>query len=120
MVIEFSNYDDTSADINALAKANHPSLDSTAIIYSASSSSVFVLNSGFSSRYRAGMIIYVQSPDGSRFSPDVKIASVVGDVITVTGIFSFGTNQNLGFTPSAGDLVMLGGFKDGGYGYRFI
>lgn len=120
MIIEFADYDDTDANVNALAKSLHPSFDSSATIFSASSSTVFVLDSGFSNRYRAGMICYVQSPDCTRFSPDVKIISVVGDVVTIGGIFNFGNNQNLGFTPQPGDIVQLGGFKDNGNGYRLI
>lgn len=120
MSIQFSAYDASDPTINTLVKATFDHLDSTATIFSASSPTVFTLDSGFSTRYLAGMIIYVMSPNGVRFSPDVKILSVTGDVVTVGPILIGGSNADLGFTPSVGDLVQLGGFKDGGSGYRLI
>ena len=119
-VIEFSKYDDTNAETNALVKATFVHLDPTSTIFSASSATVFTLDSGYSVRYKIGMIIYVMSPDGSRFSPDVKIINLVGDVVTVGPIFTAGSDPDLGFIPSNGDLVQLAGFKDGGAGFRLI
>jgi hypothetical protein len=118
-IVEFSDYDASSAAINTLAKAQFCSFDASAIIASASSSAVFTVSTGLGSRYTVGMVVYVQSPDCTRYSPDVKIISVVGDVITI-GAIAEGTAANLGFTPSAGDIVQLGGFMDNGQGYRFI
>ncbi len=119
-VMEFAKYDDSSSSVAAAIKSQFVFLDPTATIFSASSPAVFVLDSGYSSRYQAGMTIYVMSPDGSRYSPDVKIMSVVGDVVTVGPVLTGGANADLGFTPSSGDLVQLAGFKDNGPGYRLI
>jgi hypothetical protein len=119
-VMELAPYDDSSSSIDAAVKAEFCWLDSTATIFSGSSSNVFVLDSGFSSRYQAGMICYVQSPDGSRYSPDLKILSVVGDIVTVGPIISGGSVADLGFVPQNGDMLQLASFKDGGAGYRFI
>lgn len=119
-VMELAPYDDSSAGVDSAVKAEFCWLDSTATIFSGSSSNVFTLDSGFSSRYQAGMICYVQSPDGSRFSPDLKIISVVGDIVTVGPIISGGSIADLGFVPLNGDLLQLASFKDGGAGYRLI
>lgn len=118
-VIEFSKYDDSNATTNSLVKSTFCSLDSTAFIDTGSSNSVFVLQAGYSVRYSAGMIVYVMNFSGSRFSPDVKIVSVVGDVVTIGPISAAGSAQDLGFIPQNGDELMLGGFKDG-LGYRLI
>jgi hypothetical protein len=78
------------------------------------------LDSGFVVKYQVGMVIYVQKPDGSLTSPDLKITNISGDIITVGPVIDGGPTNNLGFVPANGDLVQLGGFKDGGRGYRFI
>jgi len=119
-VVQFSKYDDTSSTKNSLVKATFVHRDPSATIFSASSQAVFTLDSGFSVRYKAGMVVYVQSPDGTRFSPDVKILSVVGDVVTIGPIFTNGSNPDLGFLPQPGDIVQLAGFKDGGAAYRLL
>ena len=112
-VVEFEAYDDTNATINSLEKASFVSLDPSSTVFSASSQSVLVLNSGYSTRYQAGMTVYVMSPDGTtRFSPDTQIQSVIGDVLTFV--------TPLGFVAQNGDIVQLGGFKDGGAGYRLL
>lgn len=120
MVITFEDYDDTSAVINALVKASFVHWDPSSLIASGSSQTVFTLDAGLGLLYQSGMIVYVMSPDGARFSPDVKILTVVGDIITIGPIYSTGANPDLGFTPQAGDILQLGGFKDGGRGYRLI
>lgn len=119
-VVEFSKYNDTSAAINSRAKAVHCFLDPYAVIFSGTSTTVFTLDSGFSVKYAVGMVIYVQKPDGSLTSPDLKIINISGDIITVGPVIDGGNTNNLGFIPAAGDLVQLGGFKDGGAGYRFV
>lgn len=119
-VIEFSEYDDSSVDINSLVKASFPALDPLGLIDSASSETVFTLQTGYAAKFQIGEVVYVASPDFVNFSPDVKITNIVGDVVTIGPIFSTGGNDNLGYIPSNGDLLMLGGFTDGGQGYRYI
>lgn len=117
-LVGFEDYDSNPL-INALVKATFCHWDSTAPIASGSSSSVFTLQAGYGTRYQSGAICYVMSPDGSRFSPDVKILTVIGDIVTIGPIYTAG-DANLGFTPQAGDLMQLGGFPDGGNSYRLI
>lgn len=120
MIVQFAKYDDTSASINQLVKATFAHRDPSAPIFSAASESTFVLDSGYSNRYIPGMIVYVKKLDGSFKSPDVKIVSVIGDVVTIGGIFAQSINSDLGFIPTAGDTMELAGFKDKGSGYRLI
>lgn len=119
-IVEFANYDETSALINAAAKAQFCAFDSSSYVLSGSSSTVFVLQTGYASRYTNGMIVYIQSIDCTRFSPDVKIVNIVGDTITIGPVVTGGSNPNLGFTPQNGDIMQFGGFKDGGQGYRLL
>lgn len=119
-VVEFSKYNDTNANINGIVKSTFVHLNSTATIFSGSSNTVFTLDSGYSVRYKIGMIVYVMSPDGVRYSEDVKIVNLVGDVVTIGPIFTGGSNPDLGFIPQPGDLMQLAGFKDGGAGFRLI
>lgn len=118
--VEFEDYNATDVNENALIKATYVSLDPVGYVFSASSPSVFVFQSGDSIKFQAGMVIYCMSPDGSRFSPDVKIITLIGDVCTVGPVLPAGQNPDFGFTPQPGDLIQLGGFKDGGSGYRLV
>lgn len=119
MVVEFSKYSH-DASINAAVKSQFATLDSTAFVFSGSSNTTFVLQPGYASRYRIGMFIYLHNADCTRYSPNVKITNIVGDVITIGPIYADGTNQDLGFIPQLNDLVQLGGFLDGGTGYKLI
>ena len=120
MVVSFENYDETSDLTNETVKATFVHIDSSSAIFSGSSLNVFILNSGLAGRYQAGMLIYVHSSDFTRKSPDVKILSVVGDIITIGSIANGSLHSDLGFVPQAGDIVELAGFKDGGSAYRLI
>ncbi len=119
MVVEFEDYDASNENQNALVKATFVSLDPVGLVFSGSSQNVFTLQSGYATRYQSGMTIYVMSPDGSRYSPDVKILTIIGDVVTIGAVINGGTDT-LGFIPQAGDLVQLAGFKDSGAGYRYL
>jgi hypothetical protein len=120
MVIEFADYDQTDETKNALVKSQFAFRCGTGFVFSGSSTTVFTLQSGYSARYKSGMVIYVMSPDGSRYSPDVKILTVIGDIVTVGPVIDGGTVDNLGFIPQSSDLVQLAGFLDNGAGYRLI
>lgn len=119
-VVEFSPYDETSSPVQSAVKNIYVFIDKTGNIFSGTSSSVFTLTSGEGANFLSGNIVYIQSPDGSRTSPDLKIISIVGDIITVGPIIQGGLNQNIGFTPSNGDYMKLGGFNDGGQSYRYV
>ncbi|MBL0233247.1 MAG: hypothetical protein IPQ08_06240 [Chitinophagaceae bacterium] len=120
MIVEFAPYDEASSASDSLVKATFAYRCPVGTILSGSSSNVFTVSVPDAAKFQSAETVYVMSPDGSRFSPDVKILSIVGGIITIGSLFSWSTNSNLGFTPLAGDVVMLGGFKDGGSGYRLI
>lgn len=119
-VVEFEDYDATNANTNALIKATYVSYDPFGDILSGSSATVFVLYPGFAIKFQAGMVIYVISPDGNTISNEVKIVSVVGDVVTIGPLSSSGSTSDLGFVPLNGYLVQLAGFKDSGTAYRYV
>lgn len=119
-IVTLADYQEDTADDQAAVKGPFAYLSRTGIVTSGASTTVFTLNSGQGANYVPGVVVYVSSPDGTtRFSPEVKIISIVGDTITIGAILTGGTD-NLGFTPVSGDLMKLGGFKDFGQSYRFI
>lgn len=119
MVVEFAKYPHDAA-VNSTVKAQFVALDPSATIFSGSSATTFVLDPGYASRYRIGMFVYVHNADCSRYSPNVKITNIVGDIITIGPIYTDGVNIDLGFVPQVGDILQLGGFLDGGSGYKLI
>lgn len=110
--VELADYDETSADSQKLVKSQFAYFSRTGDIVSGSTDLVFTLDTGQGVNYLVGNTVYVSKPDGSVISPDVKILTVVGDIVTV--------NASLGFTPANGDQLKLGGFKDAGQSYRYI
>lgn len=119
-IVTLAPYDETSALSQKLVKSQFAYLSRMGTVLSGSSSTVFVLQAGQGSNYLPSDIIYVQSPNGTtRFSPEVKILTVIGDTVTV-GQISAGTPTDLGFTPVAGDYVKLGNFLDLGGSYRYV
>lgn len=121
MIMTMADYDETSSSSQSAFKNAYAYLDAVSTIASGSSSTVFTLSAGAGAKYlTSGQIVYVQSPDGSRNSPDVKIISRIADQVTVGPIFPGSSASDLGFTPLAGDFLNLAGFKDGGAGYRLL
>lgn len=117
--MNFSEYEDSDPALNQRAKAVHTFLDPIGLIFSGSSQTVFTLDSGYSTRFQVGMVVYVQKDNGLT-SPDLRIVDLVGDVVTLGAVQVGGTTNQIGFIPAAGDKMQLAGFKDGGAGYRFI
>ncbi len=119
-IIEFDDYDESSSTAQSAVKAPYVFVSYMGTITAGASSTEFTVDTGEGANYIPGGIILVMSPNGTtRYSAEVKIATVVGDVITVEAILP-GGQDNLGFTPVAGDLVKLGGFLDGGQSYRYV
>jgi len=118
-IIELAEYDATDPDVNSRAKAVHPALNPSGLIFSGSSQTVFTLDSGEAIKFKIGQAVYIQKPNGTT-SPDLKIIDLVGDVVTLGSVTPGGSVNQIGFIPASGDRMELAGFKDGGAGYRFI
>lgn len=118
-IVEFDDYDETSSSSQSAIKNRYVSLDRVSTILSGSSSTVFTLDSGLGALYSPGLACYVQSPDGTRLSSNLKTISIIGDIVTV-GALVPGGDSDLGFTPQPGDYFKLGGFRDLGNSYRYL
>lgn len=119
-IMEFANYDESSAASQSAIKSPYVFISNTGIIDHATSNAVIVLTAGEGANYIAGNTCFVMSPNGTtRFSPEVKILSVIGDVVTVGPILPT-SPPDFGFLAQAGDQLKLGGFKDLGQSYRFV
>lgn len=120
MIIELAPYDDSVATSDSIVKSTFAFRSATSTILTGSSTNVFTLSVPEAAQYQESAIIYVMSPDGTRYSPDVRILSLISGIVTIGPLFSWSTTQDLGFVPQPGDIVFLGGYKDGGASYRFI
>jgi len=119
-IVELAPYDETSSNSQKIVKSQFTYLSYTGTVVTGLSNNVFSLQSGEGANYIPGNIIYVQSPNGdSRLSPDVKILSIIGDLVTI-GAINATSAADLGFVPVTGDYMKLGGFRDGGQSYRYV
>lgn len=118
-IMEFDNYDESSSASQSAIKNRYVSLDKVSTILSGSSNTVFTLDAGLGALYSSGLACYVQSPDGTRISPNLKTITIVGDIVTVGPLVAGGVSD-LGFTPQNGDYFKLGGFLDLGNSYRYL
>ena len=99
---------------NQVYKQIHAFLDPTVSVVLGASSTSFVVSPGDIAKFIPNAVLLIHEPDWSYFSPEVAIDSVDTGTNTVT------VKQDLGFTPTTGDLVELVGFADKGPAYRFI
>jgi hypothetical protein len=111
-IVEAPLYDDNSAQEMSFWKQIHAFLNPAVAISSVTSSTVIQVGSGEGAKFLPGAVIVVHSADFSSKSSEVKILSVNGDQLTLASALSY--------TPSAGHLIQLIGFKDGGHPYRIV
>ena len=112
MIVEFPEYNDTSADIDSDYKLQFGYLTARAEITSVASDSQFdVLNP---TKLVAGSSVYVHAENYSQssFGNDRKIIDITGSTITL--------DSDLPYTPVIGDFVDGSNYADGGFVYRVI
>jgi hypothetical protein len=102
----------TQTSNQAVAKAANVYMNPTLTVVSGISSTQFTVSSGDAALVQKGINVIVHTSSYSTTSTEVAVASVSGTTVTVA--------SSLGFTPSAGQLVDLVGFPDGGQPYRWI
>lgn len=110
--VEIGDYPltDTDPATNALYKILYTFQNTTETVTSGTSNFVFDVTDG--TRVYVGQSVLVHDASYSIVSPESPVTSVVGNTVTVS--------TDLGFTPSAGQLVEVLGFADNGSAYRFI
>jgi hypothetical protein len=112
-IIDIPAYDTgTDAMVNSKYKLIHCFYCPQVAVTSGASGTVFDVAGGDIGKFHVGSIIRVHNFDYSVDSDEVEITDITGNTITV--------DDDLGFTPSASELVSLIGFNDLGLPYRFI
>ena len=112
MVIEYPDYDDTSAAIDSNYKLQFGFSTAQTDIINVISDSVIEVSDG--SKLVIGSDIYVHSVDyvRSSFRDNREIINIVGNTITLA--------SDLPFTPLIGDLIDGSNYADGGFVYSII
>ena len=108
-IVELADYDESSSDINAIAKASHVHLNLQDTVVTGTSATVFDVADG--TEYTEGKKIRVHNEDYSNDSDEVEITDITGNTITV---------ESMGFTPATGDLIDRISYTDGGNPYLLL
>lgn len=95
-----------------LYKIVHAHWTPSVLVVSGLSSTQFTVGVGEGATFNLGLPVLIHNTDYSILSIEAKVTQIIGDTIEV--------DRDLGFTPAAGQLVELIGFKDGGGPYRWI
>lgn len=113
LVLELGPYPTNAiASDQSAAKTAHAFINESLTVTGGSSNTVFSVSSGDAAKLKVGLPVIVHADDYSSVSPEVTVLSVVSTTVTVSA--------TLGFTPSAGHVVDLVGFLDGGQPYRWV
>ncbi len=114
-VVDIIHYPDTTDPTEAqLYKTIHAFLTPTVAVVTGSDEQTFTVDPADIGKFRVGAIVLVHSEDYGTVSAETKVESVNVGTNTVV------VEDELGFTPAAGHLVELIGYKDGGGAYRWI
>jgi len=112
-IVDVAQYPD-SIDSNdqSLLKSVFVYTDPSVVVTSGVSSVSFNVNLSDANLFTSGCTVVIHLEDWSQYSPEVKVSSIVGTLITVA--------SDIGFTPTSSHIVELIGFKDNGYPYRYV
>lgn len=114
MIVEIAPYQD-SVEENVISKRVFVFTNPTVTVVGDSADNFsFEVDPADIDKFKEGAIVHVRSADDewTTLSEETKIASVVGNLVTV--------EDDLGFSPLDGYEVDLIGFKDGGAPYRYL
>lgn len=112
-IIEMAHYPTSSeAKVGALWKTVHCFMNPEVLVVSSASNFSLEVAALDTPKFFVGSIIRVHNYDYTSDSGDVVVTEIVGNTITV--------NQDLGYTPNAGDIINLIGFPDQGLPYRYF
>lgn len=112
-VVDIAAYpDNTNPEDDAIAKATYVFTNPTVAVVSGVDTFSFNVALGEAPLFKEGAVLLVHNEDYSFLSPEVRVLSVVGTLVTV--------DADLTFIPTAGQEVELIGYKDGGAPYRYF
>lgn len=113
MIVDIAPYpDNDNPEDDAIAKAIYVFTNPTVAVVSGVDNFSFNVDISEVPLFKAGKVLIVHNEDYTILSPEVKVLSVVGTLITV--------DADLGFTAVSGQEVELIGYKDGGAPYRYF
>lgn len=112
-IVDLVAYPDNTDPLDQrTVKLIHSYLDPTVAIVSGVDNFSFNVALIDAPKFIVEHLVMIHNSTYSIMSPEVRILSVVGTLVTV--------DADLGFTPAAGQSAELLGFKDGGQPYRFV
>lgn len=112
-VVDIAPYpDNADPEDDAIAKATYVFTNPTVAVVSGVSNTSFNINILEAPLFKEGAVLLVHNEDYTILSPEVRIVSIVGTLVTV--------DADLTFTPSAGHEAELIGYKDLGAPYRYF
>jgi hypothetical protein len=113
MIVDIAPYpDNNNPEDDSIAKGIYVFTNPTVAITSGVSTTSFNVDIGEVQLFKEGKPLIVHDENYTILSPEVKVLSVAGTLITV--------NAPLGFIPAAGQEVELIGYKDDGAPYRYF
>lgn len=112
-IVEVAPYPDSvDAFENSIGKAVYVFTNPTVAVTGGVSNTSFNVDISEAPLFKIGAILLIHNEDYTLLSPEVKVLSVAGTLVTV--------DASLGFTPAALHEVELIGYKDGGAPYRYL
>jgi hypothetical protein len=113
MVVDIAPYPDNSnVEDDALAKGIYVFTNPTVNVVSGVSTTIFNVDISEVPLFLVGHPLIIHNEDYTILSPEVKVLSVVGTLVTVTA--------SLGFVPASSQEIELIGYKDNGAPYRYF
>lgn len=112
-IVEIADYPtDTDPEVNEDYKSIHAFISPSIPVVAGLSNQSFTVSLSDAAKFQVGLPVYVRTANYATFSEEVNVLSVVGTTVTV--------DDDLGFTPAAGNIVELVGYADGRGAYRII
>jgi hypothetical protein len=112
-IVDVAPYpDNEDPEENAIGKAIYVFTNPTVEVTGGVDNFSFNVSLAEAALFKVGAPLIVHNEEYTILSPEVKVLTVAGTLITV--------NADLGFTPAALQEVELIGYKDGGTPYRYI
>jgi hypothetical protein len=113
MIVDLPAYPtSTDKNTNRLHKVIHAFFSPRVTVTGGTSGTVFDVGAGDVAKFFVGGTVEVHAADFSYVSPETVVTDVTGTMITV--------EDDLGFTPQAGDEVDFIGFPDQDGAYRVV
>jgi len=113
MIVDIAPYPDNSnPEDDALAKGIYVFTNPTVNVVSGVSTTSFNVDISEVPLFKVGHPLIIHNEDYTILSPEVKVLSVVGTLVTVTA--------SLGFMPASPQEIELIGYKDNGAPYRYF